>query len=317
MVSRQNQAGPEFRPARRARAMLLACVSAAAWMAAAGAALAAKATVRGAEMAGYGRAVFDFDTLPQASIKVGNGVLVISFDKPVAFATEKLAIELPNYVSAVRVDPDGKAIRFALQRPFKPSMMEAGDKLFVDLLPDTWKGMPPGLPQDVIDQLSKRAKEAEETARMLARKRASEEPKDLPFRVGTTPTFTRVVFEMPQVAPVEMKRSGDIVELVFEAPLRLDAARLKAALPSLVTSVETEPLPGGMKLTLGIPASSDVRGFREDDTYAIDIPTPKASAKVAAKGPDGKPAEGKPAETKPAEGKPVPSEGQGDRKSVV
>ncbi|MEJ1938668.1 hypothetical protein WDZ92_51385, partial [Nostoc sp. NIES-2111] len=176
------------RPARRARAFLLACTATGAWLLAAGAALAASATVRGAEMAGYGRAVFDFDNLPKASVRVGNNVLVISFDKPVAFAPEKLALELPNYVSAVRVDPDGKAIRFALQRPFKPSMMEAGDKLFVDLLPETWKGMPPGLPQDVIDQLSKRAKEAEETARMLARQRASEEPKDLSFRIGTTPT---------------------------------------------------------------------------------------------------------------------------------
>jgi hypothetical protein len=303
MDSRRTQAEPELRPARCARALLLACVSAAAWMVATGTALAAKATVRGAEMAGYGRAVFDFDSLPQASIKVGNGVLVISFDKPVSFASEKLAIELPNYVSAVRVDPDGKAIRFALQKPFKPSMMEAGDKLFVDLLPETWKGMPPGLPQDVIDQLSKRAKEAEETARMLARKRASEEPKDLPFRVGTTPTFTRVVFEMPQVAPVDMKRSGDLVELVFDAPLRLDAARLRAALPALVNSVETEPLAGGMRLTLGIPATTDVRGFHEDENYAIDIATPKAPAKVAAK-----PADGKPGDSKPAA-----AEGAGDR----
>jgi tetratricopeptide (TPR) repeat protein len=298
MAPRRYPVEPAKSSALRARAFLLACTATGAWILAAGAALAASATVRGAEMAGYGRAVFDFDSLPKASVRTANNVLVISFDKPVSFAQEKLTIELPNYVSAVRVDPDGKAIRFALQRPFKPSMMEAGDKLFVDLLPETWKGMPPGLPQDVIDQLSKRAKEAEETARMLARKRASEEPKDLAFRIGTTPTFTRVVFEMPQVAPVEMTRAGDLVEIVFDAPLRLDAARLRAALPPLVTSVETEPLPGGMRLTLGIPAATDVRGFREDENYSIDIATPKAAPKVAAKPGDAKPADAKAPEAK-------------------
>jgi hypothetical protein len=39
--------------------------------------------------------------------------------------------------------------------------MTAGERVFIDLLPDTWKGPPPPLPLEVIRELSKRARNAE------------------------------------------------------------------------------------------------------------------------------------------------------------
>lgn len=254
---------------------------------------AATGTLRGTEMNGFGRAVFSFDALPRSTVQVRNGILIITFDRPVTLSVDKLPTELPEYVSAIRLDPDGRGLRMALTRPLRPNQMEAGEKLFIDLLPETWRQQPPGLPQDVIDDLSRRAREAEEAARRLLRMKQTEEVREVTFRVGTTPTFTRVMFQMPVVAPVEFIRSGDTVELLFRNSFRIDAARLKAQLPEVVTSVEAEAETGLLRVVLGVPASVDVRGFREDENYAIDIPTARAAPKVAAK-PEARPAAAKP-----------------------
>ena len=68
-------------------------------------------------------------------------------------------------MSAARRDPDGKGIRIALARKVTMNSMAAGERLFVDLLPDTWVGLAPGLPRDVIDELARRAREAERRVR--------------------------------------------------------------------------------------------------------------------------------------------------------
>jgi tetratricopeptide (TPR) repeat protein len=254
-------------------------------------ALAAEGSVHGMEMSGFGRAVFQFDDLPKASVRVSSGILILTFDRPIKLAPEKLALELPSYVSAVRIDPDGKGMRLALAKTARPSVMEAGDKLFLDLLPETWRGMPPSLPPDVVEELSRRAREADEAARRLARRKASEEVRELNFKVGTTPTFSRLVFEMPVVAPVEMKQADNRIELTFDSAMRIDAGRLKAALPGIVLGAQATPGPVSLTVALDIAAGVDARGFREDDTFVLDLAPPKPAPKTAGKaqGKDGKP----------------------------
>src|SRR5689334_11381623 len=88
------------RPASRAIVGL--CV-AAALLFDGGSAFAAKSTLRAMEMNGYGRAVFSFEDLPKATVKSVNGVMLVTFDRPVDFSVEKLTSELPSYISAVRL----------------------------------------------------------------------------------------------------------------------------------------------------------------------------------------------------------------------
>jgi hypothetical protein len=75
--------------------------------------------------------------------------------------------------------------------------MTAGERVFVDLLPDAWSGQPPGLPLEVVRELAERARAAE---RALRQQRASAEAKKKPpirVRASVQPTFVRFVFEMP------------------------------------------------------------------------------------------------------------------------
>ena len=68
--------------------------------------------------------------------------------------------------------PTARAVRIALNRKVTVNTMAAGEKLFVDLLPESWTGLPPGLPQEVVEDLARRAREAEKKARAQQRARA-------------------------------------------------------------------------------------------------------------------------------------------------
>jgi len=107
------------------------------------------AKVQGDQTAGYARMVFRFDDMPDVSARISNGILVVAFDKAVDVPVDRLPSTLSDYVAGVRRDPDGKGVRFALSRRVRISTMQAGDRLFVDLLPESWTKAAPSLPQDV------------------------------------------------------------------------------------------------------------------------------------------------------------------------
>src|SRR5579885_637821 len=123
-----------------------------------------KGVVNGAVENGYARIVFNLRDYDEGSVRQSGNVLIITFKAPVDLSVDRLAAQLPGYVGAARQDPDRLSIRLALARKITVNAMIAGEKYFVDLLPDGWKGLPPSLPQDVIEELAQRAREAEKFA---------------------------------------------------------------------------------------------------------------------------------------------------------
>ena len=81
-----------------------------------------------------------------SEVIVAGSIVVIRFKRPVDIAIDKLSDAAPDYVGSARRDPDGTALRLSLKRKVTVNAMSAGERLFVDLLPDTWNGLPPGLP---------------------------------------------------------------------------------------------------------------------------------------------------------------------------
>src|SRR5262249_16084213 len=120
-----------------------------------------KAELSVSTSSGFARFVFHFTEDSDAEIDLNNGILVIAFKKPVDRSQDRMAVGAPDYVNAVRRDPDGKEVRLALGRKVTVNSMMAGDRLSVDLLPEGWVGLPPGLPQEVVDDLARRARAAE------------------------------------------------------------------------------------------------------------------------------------------------------------
>src|SRR5579884_595873 len=107
-----------------------------------------KTELTASDAGGYARLVFSMHDYDEAHVRQAGNVLIISFRAPIDVSVERLAVQLPEYVGGARRDPDGKAVRLALKRPVTINAMPAGEKYFVDLLPEGWKGLPPGLPQD-------------------------------------------------------------------------------------------------------------------------------------------------------------------------
>ena len=113
--------------------------------------------------------VFTLAEETEAEVRLANGIVIIAFKQAVDVPVDRIPMQAPGYVNAARRDPDGAAVRLALNRKVTVNTMAAGEKLFVDLLPEGWSGLPPGLPQEVVEDLARRAREAEKKARAQQR----------------------------------------------------------------------------------------------------------------------------------------------------
>jgi tetratricopeptide (TPR) repeat protein len=247
---------------------LLLCL--AAWPAAA---QAIKGTVAVSLDNGFARLVFTFaNDLVTPQVKTANNIIVISFDRPVDANVDRLATSAADYIGAARRDPDGKAIRIALTRKVTVNSMAAGERLFVDLLPDTWVGLPPGLPREVIDELARRAREAEKQRQERGGDRARKTP-IIRVRFANQPTFTRYTFDLPEPIGVTADNRKDKLILTFNGAVGFDLADANAALPASIQSIQSELDRDAAVVRFTFNGKVDVRTFREDNSYVVDIQT--------------------------------------------
>jgi tetratricopeptide (TPR) repeat protein len=224
---------------------------------------------------GYGRMVLTFQDrtlLPVYDAVITGGVLRISFEDPIDVNVDDVPLDLADYIAIARRDPDGSAIRFALKDQFRINTLEAGEKLFVDILPSNWQGLPPGLPDDVVRELAKRAEAAMRKVRALeqARLKAKEGPQ-VTLHIGEHPTFTRLVFDWSIRFDTAFVREDDIVKVTFNHPAQLDISKLRAHLPQGVVDATSFLDKGKLKFLMRIDPSVDIRAFREEQTYVIDV----------------------------------------------
>ena len=234
-----------------------------------------KADIEAKSEKGFGRLVLTFrnrQLLPQYTTKQANGVLVIEFSEPIDVEVEPVAMRLSSWVSVARRDPDGKALRLALSRQVKINTIDAGEKLFVDFMPQNWNGPTPPLPQDVVDMLAKRAAEAIRLAREAElAKVGSRIPAKLDLKIGRLPTLTRFSFGWNVPFDTQMTRDGDRVTLAFNHSSKVD-----------FSPVDLEPVPGlvdifadqtddRMKVVFTVTPDADVRAFRDGGTYVLDL----------------------------------------------
>lgn len=224
---------------------------------------------------GFARLVIRFkdrNLLPQYTIKATNGVVVIQFGEPVSISVDRIPLDLSAYVTVARRDPDGRAIRFALARQVKINSMDAGERLFIDLLPMNWQGPMPTLPEAVVQELAKRADAAIKAQRELENLRYGLKvmPK-LDFRVGRQPTFTRFSFGWNVPFDTQMVRENDRVTLNFNRPAAIDLSDVLSDPPAGLKEITADNSEGKLKVTMTVTPESDVRAFREDQTYVVDL----------------------------------------------
>jgi len=220
---------------------------------------------------GYARLVLKFAEDVGAEVTTAGTIIVIRFKRPVEVAVDRLAEAVPGYVGSARRDPDGTAIRLSLTRRVTVNTMTAGERVFVDLLPDSWTGAPPPLPAEVVRELAERARTAE---RELRQQRALfEARKRSPVRVRASiqPTFVRFVFEMPDGVGVSSVLNEQKLKLLFNAALVFDLADASLAAPSHIASINQKVEGESSMVEIAMVGDVDVHSFREDKNYVVDV----------------------------------------------
>src|SRR4029078_11019656 len=114
---------------------------------------------------GYARLILKLAEDVESEVTTAGSVIVIRFKRPVDIPVDKLPDLVPEYVAAARRAPDGSALRLSLQRRVSVNTMTAGERIFVDFLPDSWTGPPPSLPAEVIRALGAPARAAQRALR--------------------------------------------------------------------------------------------------------------------------------------------------------
>jgi len=233
---------------------------------------------------GYARLIIKLADDVDSQVTAAGSIVVIRFKRPVDIAVGKLSDAVPDYINSARADPDGSAIRLSLARRVTINTMTAGERVFVDFLPDGWTGQPPGLPSEVVRELAERARVAERALRL---QRANAEAKKRPpvrVRASVQPTFVRFVFEMPDGVGASSVLNDQKLTIMFNAMLTFDLADARVAAPSNIASIGQKVEGDQSTVEVALIGDVDVHSFREEKNYIIDVAfqqAEKASAEIA------------------------------------
>src|SRR4051812_40567344 len=241
---------------------------------------------------GFARLVLKLAEDVESEVTTAGSIIIIHFKRPVDIPIEKLSDAVPDYVGSARRDPDGTAIRLSLSRRATVNTMTAGERIFVDFLPDSWTGPPPALPAAVVRELAERARVAERALRAQMAVNAAKKKPPVRVRASVQPTFVRFVFEMPDGVNVSSVLNDQKLTLQFNSVLNFDLADAKVAAPPNIASINQRADVDSSAVDIVLIGEVDVHSFREEKNYVIDVafqqaekpalPEPQAAAKPAA-----------------------------------
>ena len=144
----------------------------------------------------YARLILKLAEDVESEVAVAGLVVIIRFKRPVMIPVDMLS-DARRTTSARRASiRTARRSGMALSRKFTVNPMSAGERLYVDLLPDMDRRAA-GLPQEVVANCpSAPASRSARCAQQLARADVKKRP-PIRVRASVQPTFVRFVFEMP------------------------------------------------------------------------------------------------------------------------
>ncbi|MBR1278014.1 tetratricopeptide repeat protein [Bradyrhizobium sp. AUGA SZCCT0283] len=220
---------------------------------------------------GFARLVLKLAEDVESDVSTAGSIIIIHFKRPVDIPVDKLSDAVPDYVGSARRDPDGTAIRLSLSRRATVNTMTAGERIFVDFLPDSWTGPPPALPAAVVRELAERARAAERALRAQMAVAAAKKKPPVRVRASVQPTFVRFVFEMPDGVNVSSVLNDQKLTLQFNSVLNFDLADAKVAAPPNIASINQRADVDSCAVDIVLIGEVDVHSFREEKNYVIDV----------------------------------------------
>ena len=210
--------------------------------------------------------------------------MVVTFKKPVDDRGRSHQCQRARlYQRRAASTPTAVSIRIALARKVKVNSIPAAERLYVDLLPETWSGMharsaagggrassPAARSRPSASCVSSGSPpRARSRRRSASRSRASRPSPATCSRCRTPP------MSCPN-APTESSRSN------FDQPIKWDLADAKAALPPTLESIEADIDDDSVAVSFALNGTPEVRTFREDRSIVVDVGHDGAKPKAAA-----------------------------------
>ncbi len=216
---------------------------------------------------GFARIVIVFPGEAKAEAEIADGVLSIVVPRSIPLNVQRLPQHLAGYVLAA--SRDGDTLRLALARKVTVNTMAAGEKLYVDLLPETWTGLPPGLPKEVIADLTRKARVAEKKppvpkSKIAAPSPPSADPAPVVAALRHEGEVLKIALPFGGPTPAAVFRLGEALWAVFDTAQPIDISALGRDPGRVVRAAEFVQLASGRALRIpldpGKPAGIEARG---------------------------------------------------------
>jgi hypothetical protein len=214
---------------------------------------------------GYARILFSFAQSTPVTASVADGVLTMRFGHSVNINIDAFTQGVGDYVSAGRSDRDGLTYRFALKQPLALHTSTQANQTAVDLVPDSFKGVPPDLPPPLPAEA----------------KNAPPEIGTLPvikMRIGEYENYTRVVFDWPAAVLYSVYPGQGRISVRFEALAKPDFSVLQTRSPAWVKAAGWHLDGTATVVDLETDGESTFKDFRDGPKVVIDVQAPRTDA---------------------------------------
>src|SRR5215471_6788794 len=226
---------------------------------------AAKNTVSVDTKPGYARILFTFQAPAPVSASVADGVLTIKLTRPVEITIDAFTESLGSYVSGGRRDEDGLTYRFALKNPVALHTSTQVNRTAVDLVPDSFKGVPPNLP---VPPPPPPRRDTPDLSKLPT----------IRVRVGEYANFTRLVFDWPKQVFYTVYPGQGRISIRFETLAKPDFSALEARAPAWVKSAGWRIEGTSTVVDFDTDPESAFHDFRDENRIAVDVLAPKTDA---------------------------------------
>lgn len=214
------------------------------------------------------------DDRPNAEIEAAAGgqVLIARFSEPIEGNVQALLDNLGGRAAMARIDPDGRALRFAMTGgAFQPQVSASYNIVAIDLVPAGASVPPP-----VISPREQREIDAAAAA-AAAPPPPPPEALSVAIEYGQASEYTRLEFVWPEDVDYTLSQDGETATIVFSRPAEMDLAPLRASPPRLLETLQGARGENDYTLVLTLDPEVSARAWREDNRVVIDLLDPSAA----------------------------------------
>ncbi len=216
---------------------------------------------------GYARLLFTYPRRSPVAASIADGVLTLRLGEPVNATVDSFTDALKGYVANGRRDADGLTYRFAVTRALALHTSSVLNKTVIDLVPDSFKGVPPDLPPPPPPPVVQ-APVAPDVASL----------KVLPIRVGEYANYTRIVFDWPQRVEYSAFPGRGRISIRFQGLVRPDFSMLQERKPAWVKNAGWRIDGKDMLADFETEPESGFHDFRDGNKIIVDILAPSTDA---------------------------------------